>query len=375
MKAIILAGGSGTRLWPLSRRNFPKQFLSFGHDKSLFQLTIQRLLKILSFNDLIVITNQDYKFLVLEQMRGVFTKAKDTSSIILEPVGRNTAPAIALAAKYCLEKLNCDENEVLFVCPSDHVIKPVEKFVDYLKEAEKIAKQGFIVTFGVVPDAPKTGYGYIEAKNKVSETENLVYFKAEKFTEKPDLETAKKYLESGNYYWNSGMFAFQVGVIVEEIKKHAPEIGEKFELSYEEILRDFHEFPDISIDYAVMEKSDRIVTLPLEIYWNDIGAWDAVYEIMEKDELNNAFIGDVLSFNVKNSLIFGDKRLIAAIGIEDCIIIETEDALLISKKDKSQDVKKIVEKLRSQTRKEEREHITSYRPWGSFTVLEEGARY
>lgn len=373
MKALILAGGSGTRLWPLSRSRFPKQFLSFGFNKSLFQQTIERLSKGLSSKDFIIITNQDYKFLIYDQLKSIaFNPAE--SNIILEPVSKNTAPAIALAVRYCLEKLNCGDKEIIFITPSDHIVNPDDKFIEYLKEAENIAKEGSIVTFGIVPSSPKTGYGYIKAGKNIN-NENLRYYEVERFVEKPNLETAKKYLEEGNYYWNSGMFAFQIGVITEEIKKYAPEIGKILDLPYEAMLEVFQNLPNISIDYAVMEKSERITMLPLEIYWNDIGSWDAVYEIMEKDELGNVFIGNVLGIDIKDSFIFANKRLISLIGLEDLIVVETEDALFIGKKDRCQEIKNVVDILKKQGRKEEKEHITDYRPWGNFTVLEEGVRY
>lgn len=374
MKIIVLAGGSGTRLWPYSRRNFPKQFLNFENKKTLFQQTLEHLNKAFPLNDFIIITNQEYKFLVHSQLHGLeIGTARAEPHIILEPISRNTAPAIALAIKYCFESLNCDEDEVVFITPSDHIIRPVDKFLQTIKKAEKIAHEDFIVTFGIVPKFPHTGYGYIKVGANLSN--NNEYYIVEKFVEKPDIETAKKYLTEGNYYWNSGMFAFKIKTIKEEFRRSCPDIWESLNLSFKELLDEFSKLPNISIDYAVMEKSKNIVMLPLKIYWNDVGSWNSVYEEMSKDEAGNVILGDVIIKDVKNSLILSKKRLIAAIDVEDLVIVETEDAILVSKKDKSQKVKELVEELKKAGRKEEKEHITVFKPWGSYTLLDQGLRY
>jgi mannose-1-phosphate guanylyltransferase/mannose-6-phosphate isomerase len=252
MKIIILAGGSGTRLFPLSRKKYPKQFLKIGDQKSLFQKTIERSLVTVNSEDLIIITNKDYQFHIKNQFSELFpslSTAHDLPfNLILEPIGRNTAPAIVLAAKYAIEKLNADEDEILFISPSDHLISPDDKFAQYTKEAEKLAKEGYIVTFGINPAKPETGYGYIEAGIPVGNA-----YKVKQFHEKPDLTTAQEYLISGNYYWNSGMFAFSIKTILEEFKKHAPEIYKQIEnQTFKEIVMNFENMPDISIDYAVM---------------------------------------------------------------------------------------------------------------------------
>ncbi|MCS7149272.1 MAG: mannose-1-phosphate guanylyltransferase/mannose-6-phosphate isomerase [Caldimicrobium sp.] len=377
MKAIVLAGGSGTRLWPLSRKNYPKQFLRITGELSLFQQTMKRLLRELSPSDMIVMTNREYKFLVHSEIQGLFRGGshKILPQVVFEPVSRNTAPAIALAMKYCLEELRCDEEEILFISPSDHVIHPEDQFIEYLRQAEAIAKRGYVVTFGIYPSLPKTGYGYIMVGEAIADSDEELFYKVERFVEKPDLETAKRYLAEQKYYWNSGMFAFQIGVMLNEMQRFIPEIGNKLKLSYEELLKDFENLPDISIDYAVMERSSNIAMLPLKLYWNDVGSWDALYEIMEKDQWGNIVKGEVIPFDTKNSLILGNKRLIATIGIEDLVIIETDDALLIAKKDQVQKVKDVVNRLKSLGKRETEEHLTIYRPWGSFTVLEEGLRY
>ncbi|MGD0282923.1 MAG: mannose-1-phosphate guanylyltransferase/mannose-6-phosphate isomerase [Dissulfurispiraceae bacterium] len=369
MKDLILAGGGGTRLWPLSRINYPKQFLKINSDKSLLQLTVERLLKVVTQDDIVVVTNRKYKFYVKSDLPAI-------KHVIFEPAGRNTAPATVLGIKYCMEKLACSEDEVIFLCPSDHVIRPDEKFAECLRLADTIAREGYIVTFGVKPDRPETGYGYIKAGKGIGQGKDINFHDVERFIEKPDMETARRYVEDGSYYWNSGMFAFSIKTMLDEIGRHAPEIkGLQIHEGFEDVLRVFEQMPDISIDYAVMEKSDRVVVLPLDMYWNDIGSWDSLYDVLDKDEEKNVTQGDVLAIDTTGTLILGSKRQITTIGLKDCLIVETDDAILVAKKGEAQKVKEAVDILHKASRPEVEEHVTTYRPWGSYTILEDGHRY
>jgi mannose-1-phosphate guanylyltransferase/mannose-6-phosphate isomerase len=239
--------------------------------------------------------------------------------------------------------------------------------------AEEKAKQGYMVTFGIRPDRPETGYGYIKKGEPMDGPGNL--FKVERFVEKPDAATARQYLDQDNYYWNSGMFTFSIKTIMDELRKYAPKIDQMLRKSFDEMNDQFNQMPDISIDYAVMEKSDTVAVIPLDLYWNDIGSWDSLYEILSQDEHGNAAIGDVMTIDTKNCLIFGHKRLLSTIGLEDCLIVETEDAVLIAKKGETSKVREIVNRLKENKRKEASDHVTTYRPWGSYTILEEGSRY
>jgi mannose-1-phosphate guanylyltransferase/mannose-6-phosphate isomerase len=369
MKVLILTGGSGTRLWPASREAYPKQFLRLNGGKSLLQQTLERLLKIVSPQDILLLTNEQYEFLVLSEVNEISKDLAD--NILLEPARRNTAPAIALGMKYCLKKLKTSSEEVLFVCPSDHIIKPVEKFVEYVKLAEKVAKQGYIVAFGIKPLYPETGYGYI----KITGEDLGGYYLVERFTEKPNLETAKRFLSEGNYFWNSGMYVFTIETMIEELRLYAPEIYQLFDQPLDDMIANFPKMPDIPIEYAVMEKSKRVVAIPMDIYWSDIGSWDSLYDALDKDEKSNVIVGNVLAKDIESCLVIGNKRLIATVDLKDLIIVETDDAILITKRGSAQKVKHVVEELKTKRRIEVFEHRTVYRPWGEYTVLEEGPGY
>ncbi len=373
MKVLILCGGSGTRLWPLSRKLYPKQFLKLGDNLSFLQKTVKRFQNICSNNDIIFLTNEQHKFLLIEQLNEIDFPIND--NFVLEPMSKNTAPAIALGISYLKDKFNIKNNETIFISASDHIIEPAEVFCDYLKKGENIAKDNFIVTFGIEPTSPETGYGYIKKGEKLNYKFNA--YKVDKFVEKPDLTTAQKYLESGEYLWNSGMFMFTFETIVKEYKKNAKEIYNLFEKGYQNFLNNFDKSPNISIDYAIMEKASSIAVLPLNIKWSDIGSWDSVHELFNKDDKGNVLEGKAICFNTKNSLIIGKNRLIAALGLEDIMVIETDDAILLSKKGDAQNVKKIVNSLNQDKKLKEiaEIHTTVSRPWGSFKVLDENYRY
>lgn len=367
MKIVILAGGGGSRLFPLSRTCFPKQFLKMKDNRSLLAQTVLRFLSLVKAEDIVIVTNRDYLYHVQNEL---IECEAESAHVILEPVGRNTAPAIALAAQYCMEEMNCTDDEILIVAAADHVIEGKEAFVKCMTEAEKIAQQGRLVVFGVRPDKPETGYGYIEAGEKLSPG-----YIVKSFKEKPGAALAERYLETGTYYWNSGMFAFSIRFMFSELKKYQPQIMECLNTGFQGAIKNFADMPNISIDYAVAEKSDSVAMLPLPCYWNDIGSWDAMYEILDKDQHGNALQGDCLTVDCSNSLIMGRDRLIAGIGLDDLLLVETDDVIVVAKKGESQKVKNIVDELKRRGRKEATDHTTLYRPWGSVTILGEGPRY
>lgn len=366
MKVIILAGGGGTRLFPLSRDCYPKQFLHVIGDKSLLAQTIERFLGLVEAKDIIIVTNERYIFHVQSELKTINAQE---AHIITEPMGKNTAPAIALAQSYCQDVLQCDDDEILFVSPSDHLIKPIEDFQDLIRNAQDVAKDN-IVTLGIKPTKPEIGYGYIEAEKNNNLAKEVISFK-----EKPDLATAKEYIASGNYYWNGGMFMFSIVTMQAELTKYMPSIIDITQNGYQYAVDNFVNMPDISIDYAVAEKSQKMMMIPMEnIYWNDIGSFDAIAEVLS-DEDKNVFKGDILAENCTDTMIIGDTRLIAGIDLDNLMIIDTPDALLVAKKGESQKVKNIVNKLKQSKRKEAKENVTMYRSWGKYTLLTESEGY
>ena len=367
---VILSGGSGTRLWPLSRKLYPKQFLSLVNETTLFQDTIIRLPD--EVTDPLIICNEEHRFIVAEQLRQINSKNK---GVILEPVGKNTAPAIAIAA---LHLLNEKEDPTLLVLSADHLIKDNEQFSNSIKIASKIADTGKMVTLGIYPDKPEIGYGYIEVDNsKKNKHYNII-----SFTEKPNLKVAEKYFNSGSYYWNSGIFIFKASSYLKELEKYEPEILSICEKSFIKASKDldfirlgndeFHSCPDKSIDYAVMEKTKVGVVVPFKGSWSDIGSWEALWESKSKDSNNNFSEGDVILSKVQNSYIRSSNRLVSVNDLSDLIIIDTQDALLVSSKKKSQDIKNIVQKLKNDNRSESDNHRKVYRPWGYYDSIEFG---
>lgn len=371
---IIMAGGSGTRLWPLSRSLYPKQFLSLTNENSLLQETLKRL-DGLNCLPPVIVSNNEHRFIVAEQLRqfGV-----DDFQIILEPVGRNTAPAVALAA---LKSLELHGDHHMLVLAADHAIQDIEAFHAAVLAAEQESVDNKLVTFGIVPTKPETGYGYIK---KGEQVKNSV-FKVNSFVEKPDLETAKNYLEQKCYLWNSGMFMFKASVYLDELKKFRPDIlaackeslsSASTDLDFIRLNSDvFAECPDESIDYAVMEKTQDCVVIPLDADWSDIGSWTSLWEISEKDEHENVSHGDVINYNSRNNYIYSEGSLISTVGVNNLIIVQTKDALLVAQQDNVQDIKKIVEILKKQKRSEHISHREVYRPWGRYDSVERGDRY
>ena len=363
MTNIILCGGSGTRLWPISRTLMPKQFVKFFSDRSLFQLTVERNNSLCS-NQFIVSNTEQY-FLALDQLSELHQTAQ---KYLLEPMGRNTAPAIALA---CME---LSPEEIVLITPSDHLIKNQSAYNKAVARAKELAEQGYLVTFGITPSFAETGFGYIEADG-----EEVLNFK-----EKPDLQTAEEYIKAGNYYWNSGMFCFRAGAFLDELQKYSPKVYEASKAAYENASKDSmirikHEnmlsIPEDSIDYAVMEKSDKVKVIPSDIGWSDVGSFDALYDELPKDEDGNTQKPHHIAIDSKNNLVYGNEKKIATVDIDDCIIVDTGDALLISKKGSSQKVKKVVEKLKEQNSELHNIHLTGHRPWGTYTVLEDSIGY
>ena len=362
MVNIILCGGNGTRLWPISRTLMPKQFVKLFDGKSLFQLAVERNSKIC--NSQFIVSNTEQYFLALDQLEEL---EKENNKYLLEPIGRNTAPAIALAC------MALDKEEIVLITPSDHLIKDEVEYKNVLKKAEELANKNNLVTFGITPTFAETGFGYIEADD----------IKVKAFHEKPNLETATAYVNAGNYYWNSGMFCFKAGIFLEELKKYSPKLYEASLKAYRnanknKIIRINHEemlaIPEDSIDYAVMEKSSIVKVVPSNISWSDVGSFDALFEELPKDENNNTVNNKHISINSKNNLIYGKDKYIATVDIEDLIIVDTGDALLISKKGSSQKVKKVVEELKKTTDLHHI-HLTGHRPWGTYTVLEDTVGY
>lgn len=373
MIPVILSGGSGTRLWPLSRGQHPKQFLPLVSKNSMLQETVLRLQGIEGLQPPIGVCNESHRFMMAEQLREINTAA---SAIILEPIGRNTAPAVALAALTAKSK-----DDILLILPADHVISDIESFQQTIKQAENLAKQDYLVTFGIVPTEPETGYGYIKGGKK--NTEHA--FDVDSFVEKPNLETAEQYVKSGEYFWNSGMFVFKAGRYLEELKKYAPKMlhacreacqSAKTDVDFVRLNKAvFSQCPADSIDCAVMEKTDRAVVVPLSAQWNDVGSWSALWDVMKKDPEGNASTGDVVSVDTHNCLLHSGSRLITTVGIDNLVVVETSDAVMIVSKDRVQDVKTIVEKLKNQERTEAVLHRKVYRPWGYYDSVDRGERH
>ncbi len=381
---VILAGGSGTRLWPLSRGLYPKQMLNLINEHTMLQNTILRLSGLDDSSSPLVVCNEEHRFMTAEQLRNINIQPW---SIILEPVGRNTAPAIAAAAIKILNDNNHgvknDNDHMLLILPADHVIDKISDFYKALEQGRAYAERGYLVTFGVIPDGPESGYGYIQKGKRVDEKLDICRIK--RFVEKPDCNTAKRYINSGEFCWNSGMFMFKASTIIQQLEKQSPDIVNACRNAIEKGVNDldffrldrksFSESPSDSIDYAVMEKTDRGVMVPFDAGWSDLGSWEALWQTGKKDENANVIIGDVLIHDVHNSYLKAETRLVAAVGIENHIIVETGDAVLVASRDKVQSVKNLVEQLKKNGRQEAIIHKKKYRPWGASETVDSAKRF
>ncbi len=368
LQPVLLSGGSGTRLWPLSREAYPKQFLPLAEADTMLQATWKRV-EALADAAPIVVAGEDHRFLVAEQLRQI---GAPTPAIILEPLGRNTAPAIAAAA---LQAVAEGEDPLLLVLPSDHVVRDVAAFTAAIQLAMPVAESGQLVTFGIVPNAPETGFGYIEAAAGEG-VRNVL-----RFVEKPDAATAQMYLDAGGYYWNSGMFLLRASRYIEELTRFRPEMVQAVRAALAAAVRDgdfirldkaaFAACPSDSIDYAVMEHTDAAMVLPVSIGWNDVGSWSALWEVSEQDADGNAHHGDVIAIDSRNSYAYA-QRLVALVGVDDLVVVDTDDAVLVAKKDKVQQVKEVVAKLKAEQRSQAVLHREVHRPWGSYDSVDMG---
>jgi mannose-1-phosphate guanylyltransferase/mannose-6-phosphate isomerase len=372
---IILSGGSGTRLWPLSRKEYPKQYLPLAGDNTMLQETILRLSGLDNLADPIIVCNADHRFLVAEQCQQIGVK---NPTILLEPVGRNTAPAISAAA---LQSLKTSDDAVLLVLSADHVIQDVEAFHQAIKIASSQAQEGKLITFGIVPTNANTGYGYI--KSSKNNTDGA--YKVEEFVEKPDLETAQTYLEQGNYLWNSGMFMFKADTLIDELTTLSPEIVASVKNAVNNAEQDldfirldkqaFESSRSDSIDYALMEKSDNVFFVPLDAGWSDVGSWSALYDIGAKDGSGNVLKGDVIAKDTTNTYIYASHHMVTAVGVDNLVVIDTPDATFIASQDKAHEVKSIVESLQKKDRDEAHSNRKVYRPWGWYDSIEVGVHF
>jgi mannose-1-phosphate guanylyltransferase/mannose-6-phosphate isomerase len=373
---LILSGGSGTRLWPVSRRNLPKQFLSLSGDGTLFQQTVIRTRQLPDVAAPIVVASEDHRFLAADQLLEIRAEG---ASIVLEPMPRNTAPAIALGALKAIER---DPQALLLVLPADHLIGDTDSFTTAVQQALPAAYDGWLVTFGIRPDRPETGFGYIRRAESIGGDG----FRVAQFVEKPDQPTAQNYLDNGGYDWNSGMFLFKAARYLEELGQHAPDMLAAVREAYAtghgdlDFLRvdaeAFAKVPDNSIDYAVMEKTSRAAVIPVSCAWSDIGSWSALWLSGQHDEQGNQREGDTLTVNTRNSLLRShDRHMIATVGVDDLIVVSTPDATLVAHRDAAQDVKKVVDQLKASGRTEHSFHRVVHRPWGSYDSLEAGGRF
>ena len=376
---VILSGGSGTRLWPLSRSMRPKQFINLVGDESLFQTTVKRIRQIERIADPLIVCNEEHRFMVAEQLQELDSAQ---NAIILEPVGRNTAPAIAAAA-YKLSLIDGLDNACMLVLPADHIVDDTDQFAKAVSAALPSAMNNNLVTFGITPDKPATGYGYIKT-NGQKNAENTA-IPVEAFVEKPDLETATAYVKSGEYFWNGGMFLMKVSAFLEQLETLNPEMCARVKESVSHAQKDldffrlesgsYQQCENTSVDYAVMEKSDNVSMVPMNAGWSDIGSWTSLWETGQHDDAGNVVKGDVLLESVNDCYVHSESRLLSAIGVKDLIIVETHDGVMVTTKEHDQDIKRIVARLKQSGRSETELHRKAFRPWGNYDCLDNGDRF
>jgi mannose-1-phosphate guanylyltransferase/mannose-6-phosphate isomerase len=383
---VVLSGGAGTRLWPVSREGHPKPFMKLADGESLLLKTYRRALAVAGADgaaaEILTVTNRDYYFMSKDELFHAKLKEGQAGRFLLEPMGRNTASAVSLAAHYVAEQYGRDA--VMLILPADHLIQDLAGFIATVAKAKELALRDKLVTFGIIPHTPETGFGYIEVGDKVGPG-RLV----QRFIEKPTLDKAREYVATGSHLWNSGMFCFKAGVILDEMESHAPDVAKTTKTCWSSLhsmsnandhMLDipaelFSQLPDISIDYAVMERSANVAVVPSDFDWSDIGSWNAIKELVLPDEANNRAIGEAIFLDSRNTFVQSEDRLVATVGVENLMIIDTPDALLVAHPDKAQDVKKIVAQLKAQQHEAYKLHRTVARPWGTYTVLEEGRRF
>ena len=380
MYTIIMAGGSGTRFWPLSREKMPKQLLKIGGVDTLINETVNRILPLTRFEDIFIVTNQPLADTISYQLSSRFDRPWD-GNFILEPEAKNTAPAVGLAALH-LERM--DPDGIMVVLAADHAIRKGDEFLNLIRKAAEAARHDYLVTLGIKPDRPETGYGYIKAGEKCQEKGIDGVCKVAAFVEKPNLATAKEYLKDGRYYWNSGIFVWKTSTFLKEVEKYHPSLHQGLHeirkaigtASESEVIREvFKKLESISLDYAIMEKTDRAAIIPADIGWSDVGSWTALDDVLDRNASGNVIAGNVIDIDSHDSIIYAEKRLVATIGLKDVVVVDTPDATLVCSKDRAQDVKKVVEELKKRKSGEHLIHRTVYRPWGSYTILEEGDHY
>ncbi|QKV56496.1 MAG: mannose-1-phosphate guanylyltransferase/mannose-6-phosphate isomerase [Dechloromonas sp.] len=379
---VILSGGAGTRLWPVSREGHPKPFMKLADGQSLLLKTYLRAANVSQGGEILTVTNRDYFFMSKDELAKAKLGDNQPGVFLLEPIGRNTAPAVAMAALHVSEKYGRDAR--LLVLAADHLIQDQQAFAKAVADAASLAAEDYLVTFGIVPDAPETGFGYIEAGGEAGAGKVV-----QRFVEKPSQDKAREYLAAGNFLWNSGMFCFKAGAVLDELAVHAPDVLKACESCWTEMKASgsrtdsmleipaeaFGEVPDISVDYAIMERSGKVAVVPADIGWSDIGSWNAIRDLAVPDADSNRAVGDAIFVDTRNTYVQSEDRLVAAVGLDNLMIIDTPDALLVAHPDKAQDVKQVVTRLKQRDHEAYKLHRTVARPWGTYTVLGEGPRF